>query len=104
MRPSIIAVETKPQIFISYSQRDKVQVQALESALNELGLRCWRDASNLRAGERWPLRLGEAVSGCNHFVLMWSVHAATSDFVELEWNIAVALKRRPIIIRFDARR
>jgi hypothetical protein len=47
----------------------------------------------LRAGGRWPRKLGDAIAACPIFILIWSAHAGASDFVELEWTIAIALKR-----------
>lgn len=56
---------------------------------------------SLRAGDRWPRKLGDAVTACGMFVLIWSAHAAGSDFVELEWTIAVAAKRQICIVAVD---
>jgi hypothetical protein len=41
------------------------------------------------------------VAACETFVLIWSAHAAGSDFVELEWTIAVAAKRQICIVALD---
>ena len=56
----------------------------------------WRDQERLRGGARWPRALGEAISTCDFFLLCWSGQAKASDFVDLEWNTALALKK-PIV-------
>src|SRR5438128_2396175 len=56
---------------------------------------------NLHAGDRWPRRLGDAIAAAPTFILIWSADAAASDFVDLEWTIAIALKRTMCIIALD---
>ena len=81
-----------PRAFLSYSHDDEAFVAKLEKQLPAVGWNVWRDARNLRAGDRWPRKLGDAIAASEAFVLVWSAHAARSDVVELEWTIAVAAK------------
>ena len=90
-----------PSAFLSYSRDDGPFVAELEKRLQSAGWSVWRDEHSLRAGDRWPRRLGDAVTACEVFVLIWSAHAARSDFVELEWTIAVAAKRQICILWLD---
>src|ERR1039457_4252097 len=90
-----------PSAFLSYSRDDGPFVAELEKRLQSAGWSVWRDEHSLRAGDRWPRRLGDAVTACEVFVLIWSAHAASSDFVELEWTIAVAAKRQICIVWLD---
>lgn len=91
-----------PKGFISYSHQDGEFVSQLQSRLLAAGLETWRDVHNLHAGDRWPRKLGDAIDACPIFVLIWSADARNSDFVELEWTIAIALKRTVSIIALDA--
>ena len=90
-----------PSAFLSYSRDDGPFAAELEKRLQNAGWRVWRDVHSLRAGDRWPRRLGDAVTAYEAFVLIWSAHAAGSDFVELEWTIAVAAKRQICIVALD---
>lgn len=90
-----------PTIFLSYSRQDAAFVAELEKRLCAGGWSVWRDVHSLRAGDRWPRKLGEAIAGCEALLLIWSNTAAHSDFVELEWTIAVAMKRQIGILVLD---
>jgi hypothetical protein len=90
-----------PSAFLSYSRDDGSFAAELEKRLQSAGWSVWRDVHSLRAGDRWPRKLGEAVTASEVFVLIWSAHAARSDFVELEWTIAVAAKRQICIVWLD---
>ncbi len=82
-----------PKVFLSYAGEQKAIAQRLESELTERNLKVWRDKTNLHAGERWPKALGDAIANSDGLILLWSAQAEQSDFVELEWNIAVAMQK-----------
>jgi len=90
-----------PSVFLSYSSQQLPFAQHLESALESKGVKVWRDKTNLHAGERWPKALGDAIADSDALVLLWSTEAKQSDFVELEWNIAVAMKKPAIPCLMD---
>ncbi len=91
-----------PKGFLSYSRQDAAFVSQLETHLLAAQFDTWCDVHSLRAGGRWPRKLGDAIAACPIFILIWSAHAGDSDFVELEWTIAIALKRTICIIALDA--
>ncbi len=78
---------------MSYASQQSSFAQQLEAELKTKGIRVWRDKTNLHAGERWPKALGDAIAASDAMVLLWSSEASQSDFVELEWNIAVAMQK-----------
>lgn len=88
-------------VFLSYSRSDETFAVDLSKELQERQWDVWRDQDSLRAGDRWPKLLGEAIASRVFFVLLWSTEAARSDFVELEWTIAIAMKRRMGILMLD---
>src|SRR5215472_9908721 len=90
-----------PQAFISYSHRDGEFVARLHDALTSAKFEVWRDVHSLRAGDRWPRKLGDAIAASPTFILVWSAGSAVSEFVELEWTIAFALKRPICLITLD---
>jgi hypothetical protein len=83
-------------VFLSYARADTGAVDALEHELRQLKVQIWRDQKNLYSGQRWPKALGEAIAAADALVLMWSSQAAQSEFVELEWTTALAL-RKPLL-------
>lgn len=82
-----------PTAFLSYSREDRERVNELELRLTSQRVTIWRDQEERRAGERWPKALGEAIAASDFLLLVWSKRAAESEFVELEWCTALALKK-----------
>ena len=90
-----------PGVFISYEHTDLKSAEALEHALRLRAIAAWRDKTNLHAGDKWPKALGEAIRQTDALLLLWSAAAFGSEFVELEWNIALALKKPIIAVRSE---
>ena len=88
-------------IFLSYSRSDLKAAQTLQAMLEAEGVKVWRDQESIYAGEKWPKAMGEGIAGQSLFVLLWSHKAATSHFVEFEWNTAIALKKTIIPVVLD---
>ena len=82
-----------PQIFISYARADGPAVQRLTQALTADGVIVWRDLDSLHGGQQWPKVIGDAIAANDLLLLVWSQHAASSHFVELEWTTAMALRK-----------
>jgi hypothetical protein len=80
------------RVFLSYARNDLQVVQRLEQEIVAHGLTVWRDQDSIYGGQQWPKAIGEAIATHDRVVLVWSQHAARSHFVELEWNIALALQ------------
>jgi TIR domain len=80
-------------IFLSYSRQDVHHVQLVEPRLREHGVSVWRDQEKLYAGQKWPKALGEAIAANDCLLLLWSKNAAKSEYVELEWCTALALRK-----------
>jgi hypothetical protein len=87
--------------FLSYSRTDEAFAVDLVKELQARRWNVWRDQDSLRAGDRWPKLLGEAIAARVFFVLLWSAAAGGSNFVELEWTIAVSMRRRIGILALD---
>ena len=78
---------------MSYSRADVGLVEQLEQALLENGVSVWRDQEKFYAGQKWPRALGEAIAANEFLLLAWSKNSAVSEYVELEWCTALALKK-----------
>ena len=81
-------------VFISYNQTDRKEAERVETVLESNGISTWRDQNSIYAGEKWPKLLGESIAANDVVLLVWSKHAAASEFVELEWCIDIALKKK----------
>jgi len=78
---------------MSYSRADVALAQQLEQGLLENGISVWRDQEKIYGGQKWPKALGEAIDTNEFFLLAWSKNSAVSEYVELEWCTALALKK-----------
>jgi hypothetical protein len=80
-------------VFLSYARANLALAEELEREITTRGLTVWRDQEEIRVGARWPKALGEAIAKADAFLLLWSADSAKSDFLELEWTTALALKK-----------
>ena len=88
-------------VFISYNRDDLSLIKPLEQALKAKGLIVWRDQERVYGGDNWPKGIGEAIRDTDAVVLCWSNNASQSHFVEMEWSIALALKKVVIPFQMD---
>lgn len=89
-------------VFISYDHRDAEPVNDLHQALANAHISVWRDSDKLQPGSQWPEEIGKAISEQDVFIVCWSINAKTSEHVNREWNLALALKKRVIPFLLDA--
>ena len=89
-------------VFISYSHTDLDVAEKVEKQLEKHGFGVWRDQNSLYAGTRWPRELGKKIAEKDAVLLLWSVAASKSEFVEMEWCTSVALKKHIVPVLLDA--
>ena len=80
-------------VFVSYSTRDAMIIDWLESTYTALGMGHLRDVKTLRTGETWDERLLELIGGADLFQLCWSQNAKASEYVSDEWRFALGLNK-----------
>jgi hypothetical protein len=80
-------------VFVSYSTKDAMIVDWLESSYRALGMEYLRDVKTLRSGETWDERLLELIRGADLFQLCWSQNAKASPYVNDEWRFALGLNK-----------
>jgi hypothetical protein len=73
-----------PDIFLSYSSKDRPWAARLAVELRRLGFDVFFDVDSLRAGEGWEGQIRGAVDASQHFVLLDSNSAKDSDWVRFE--------------------
>ena len=87
--------------FLSYAKVDTSTAEQLQRWLNKREVNVWRDQDSILAGERWPRKIGEGIVRNNVFLMLWSLSASTSNYVDFEWNTAIALQKTIIPILLD---
>src|SRR5262245_44490920 len=76
-----------PQVFISYSSKDRNHAEELHDAFVRAGLRVWRDKTRLESD--WSREIAYALANdADAVCLLWSPHAADSAWVRNEWLTA----------------
>jgi hypothetical protein len=76
--------------FASYSSQDRSLVVQMVGALERAaGMDIFQDCLDLKASESWKPRLIEEIKARDCFMLFWSASAATSTWVQWEWQTAL---------------
>jgi len=78
--------------FLSHNRRDKDFARSLGVQLQLVGVEVWFDEWEIRAGDSIPGKINEALENFDTFILVWSEHAAGSNWVRAE--LEAALHRR----------
>lgn len=86
--------------FLSYVHEDSTQVELLQQALQDAGIRVWRDKSDLWPGEDWREKIREAITdNALAFVACFSRVGLGRDksYQNAELNLAIeeSCQRRP---------
>jgi VCBS repeat-containing protein len=82
------------RVFISHSHRDRAVATDLQKTLIMAGAETYLDQDMIQGGDNLPKRIYDGLSWCDTFLLIWSTSAATSPWVNREWNAAYELRRR----------
>jgi formylglycine-generating enzyme required for sulfatase activity len=77
-----------PLVFISYSRRDESEVRRIHDTLARAGIRTWLDTREIKAGDVIGKRIEEGVTGCTYFVPILSPTYQSSEWTQLETNLA----------------
>jgi hypothetical protein len=86
------------RIFISYSRKDISFVRKLAGDLETAGYDVWWDVSDLRGGDDWLRIIPAAIESSDHFIVVLSPNAVTSDWVKREYTQALSLRKKIIPI------
>jgi hypothetical protein len=65
------------------------------------GATVFLDVDSIEFGDRWEDALAQAVARCERVLVFWSAAAATSAWVEREWNTALSLRKRIVPLSLD---
>ncbi len=91
----------RPDVFISYSRKDREFVKRLDAALQARGREAWVDWEGIRPAEEFMQAIFPAIEGTDTFVFVISPDSVTSEVCGRELAHAVAHNKRmvPIIAR-----
>jgi hypothetical protein len=94
-------------IFISHNKRDRETAINLAISLVAENLSIWFDEWEIAAGDSIVAQIEAGLTNCTHFLVVWSRHAAKSQWVrrELQSTLARSIKDkkiRLIPIRLDS--
>jgi hypothetical protein len=87
--------------FLSYHSGDADWVSMLKTGLEEHGIRIWIDSEQIRPGNLFPGTLAGAIGSVNCVVLVLSRGSVASEWVEEEYSLALAHRRRIIAVLID---
>lgn len=94
----------KRKVFISHAWENKPVVRQLEERLRAAGAEVWVDHVGIRGGDSLPKRISDALEWCDTLVLVWSEVSRASEWVALEWENAISLKKAIIPCLLDQAR
>src|SRR2546425_3056258 len=78
-------------VFISYNKADKATALDIATFVTVDDIKVWYDEWEISAGDSIVERINSGLTDCSHFLVVWSVNAATSNWVRRE--LAAALSR-----------
>ena len=94
--------ERSHQVFISHSQHNKAQADAICHCLESAGIRCWIAPRDVLPGESFPAAIMRGLKSTRFLVLIYSAHSNSSRHVLREVERAIALEHHIIPFRLDA--
>ena len=98
--------DSRYDVFLSHSSKDKVVVRAVAERLRKDGLRVWFDEWEVKPGHSIPAKIEEGLEHSRVLVLCMSAHAFGSEWAQLEagtfrFRDPLNQERRFIPLRLD---
>jgi hypothetical protein len=91
-----------PRVFISHSHKDRHKAVALQKVLEEQKAQTFLDQDRIDAADDLPARVREGIDWCDSMLLLWSASAASSSWVQLEWDMAYDQRKKIIPYVLDS--
>lgn len=85
-------------VFISYSNKDKLIADAACHTLERAGIRCWMAPRDVTAGVTYPAQIAAAITATRVLVLVFSENANLSPHVVRE--VSLALESASVVIPY----
>ncbi len=89
----------KPQIFVSYSHRDRPVADRIIKQLGGLGVSTWSDRE-IRAGTNWSDEIKKALEESDTILFLLSPHSLASECLRNELDVALAAGKKivPVLV------
>lgn len=88
-------------VFLSYHSGDSEWVSQLKGELVSRGIRVWLDSEQIRPGDRFTGALASAIDQVGSVVVVLSPGSVRSPWVEEEFSLALAKRRRVIAVLIE---
>lgn len=94
--PELPNLDDAPQAFISYVSEDEERIAFICKALEQAGIRVWRDRSHLEPGQRWKTKIRRAIESGDCFIAFFSkaYHKRSSTYMNEELTVAIEVLRQ----------
>lgn len=92
----------KPTLFISYSRQQTPFVDRFVDHFEDQGYPIWLDYQRLVPAKPWMEQIQNGIKESDVFLLIVSKDSIASKNVEPEWRLALSLKKRILLIIFEA--
>jgi len=92
---------TRPRIFMSYGRADRPFAERLERDLTSRGVEVWRDAKDMRSGDRIDDSIEQAIRSSSQLLLLASRLSVSSEFVRDEVQFAGQVRRTGVVAMLE---
>lgn len=92
----------RPQIFISYSRKDKARVEAIARKLRAKCYRTWIDTEEITGGVAWARAINRAIAASDVVLVILSKSSCASSNVKKEIDFATELEKQIVPLRLDS--
>ena len=93
-----------PMVFISHSHLDRAHATTLQRVLEKNRAQTYLDQDRIQVADVLPDRIRLGIESCSVFLLLWSMNAAQSVWVNDEWNTAYAQRKKIVPYLLDSTR
>lgn len=95
-------MDTKYDVFISYSRKDLELVKKIKSEIDRLvGIDCWMDLDGIESGEQFEDVIINAICKCDTILFMMSANSMQSEWALDELDFAKHEKKRIVLVSID---
>lgn len=89
------------EVFISYSSKNAEYANAVHEKLENNGIKCWLDSSNIRTATNFAQEIIDGINGAKVIVLIYSKDADESKYVYREIETASDSKKHIVPFKID---
>lgn len=95
-------MDTKYNVFISYSRKDLELVKKIKAEIDRLvGIDCWMDLDGIESGEQFEDVIINALCKCDTILFMMSANSMLSEWALDELEFAMHEKKRIVLVSID---